>query len=190
MNLIIILKFLQINTNPFWFSLLGGAFGAGIISLIAIILNNYYDKIKYEKEVKTFLWKEKIEASKKASEFYYEFLNYINIVIVHLELLSDKDIGYSNLTDKIVLFEEKLNKINSYDYHHVNIFYDLTNENTKDLTLKINKNFHKIGLLKEDSKNSEIKILIKDIKSSYSELEASYHRQIRIVRSNINNYIN
>ncbi|WP_028888575.1 hypothetical protein [Tenacibaculum ovolyticum] len=182
----------QSNTN-LWTSIFGGAIGAGIISLIAIVLNRYYDKIKYNKEVKTFLWKEKIEAAKKASEFYLEFLNYINLLITHFELLSDDEIGSSELANRISLYENKFIINTNYAHHHINIFEDLLNDDTKIFTLRINKAFHKIKLSKKEERKlnqKEIIILIDELKLCYSQLEIIQKEQLSKVRNSIKNYLN
>ncbi|TYP98800.1 hypothetical protein C7447_102115 [Tenacibaculum adriaticum] len=179
----------QIDSNSFLLSLFGGALGGGIFSLIAIILNNYFEKNKYEKEIKTFLWKEKIQASKKASEFYLEIINYFNLAIANLELILDEEIGYSSLSEKIAFHENRINSINSFEHHHVNIFYDLVSEEAKNQSIKLNKAIHKIKLLNIDDDRDKIIFLITDIRDCYSSLENIYIDQLSNVRSNIKSYI-
>lgn len=179
------------NSSELFIGLIGGAFGTGIISLIAIALKNYFDSRKYEKELKTFLWKEKIEASKKASEFYLEFLNYLNLLILNYELISDKEIGVSGLQERIDFYETKLKSFDSHGHHHINIFYDLFSKKAQEITTEINKILHKIELfgLCEPTKTEDIKELFNELKIKYSSLTDIYDQKINIIRTNINQYL-
>lgn len=169
---------------------LGSAFGAGLISLIAIVLNNYFGSLHYKKDLKTFLWKEKIEAAKKASEYYLEFLNYINLLIVHLELLSDDDIGVSDLGKELIFYENKMKSKTTLDHHHINIFYDLISNESSELTIKIQKSIHKLTLISESDNLDLTKEIIEELKECYSELLNLYKKQIGNVRESIRKYIN
>ena len=40
----------------------------------------YIDHKKHKREVRTFFWKEKLLSAKKASEFYLEYINLLNLI--------------------------------------------------------------------------------------------------------------
>ncbi len=69
---------------------IGGTMIAIVSASIGWILRNIFQLIienhKYKREIKTFFWKEKINASKKASEFYLEQLNFLNLVRHQFEI--------------------------------------------------------------------------------------------------------
>ena len=48
--------------------------------LIGWIANVMWEKSKYKREQKTYYWKEKINAGKKATEYYLEYLNLLNLI--------------------------------------------------------------------------------------------------------------
>lgn len=179
------------KTTQILTTILGGAVGAGVFSLIALLINNYFGNKRYKKELKTFLWKEKIEASKKASEFYLEYMNFINTSITHFEILNaDKNL-VSGLEEAIELHGKKLSNFTNFNHHHINVFIDLFDDEIEDKSLSISINLMKIRNLSSQNKLTEnvFKGLIDVIKSDYKEVLDFHKNKFSEVRNKINEFI-
>ena len=66
----------------------------GIIGWIANVI---WERSKYKREQKTYYWKEKINAGKKATEFYLEYINLLNLFRVQFKLYKDNIVEEESL---------------------------------------------------------------------------------------------
>ena len=89
-------------------AIVSGALGWFIRNLIQFFIDNS----KYNKELKTFFWKEKLNSARKASEFYLEHMNYINLLKHQFEVFEKGEIGhqelYENIQKEIEFYSNKL----------------------------------------------------------------------------------
>lgn len=119
-----------------------GALGWSIRNLIQFFIDNS----KYNKELKTFFWKEKLNSAKKASEFYLEHMNYINLLKHQFEIFEKGEIGhqelYENIQKEIEFYSNKLKAFPHFEHHHINIFYDFDEKRSMEInkrTFDINR---------------------------------------------------
>jgi hypothetical protein len=168
--------------------------GWGCNSLYQILIDNY----KQKRELKVFLWKEKINAAKKASEFYLEYLNFINLLRNQLDMLATGKAEYDQVTKNIdAEIQEmsiKLKTFPHFEHHHINIFYNLT----ESRALKINEeNFEILGKihglgssnLSDEEFDAQLKDCVIKFKNNYTELAGIFEGFIEKVRNDINSYL-
>lgn len=166
------------------------------------IFQIFIENRRYSKELKTFFWKEKLNAAKKASEFYLENLNFLNLVRHQFEMYelgkANQNEFFENIEKEVKFYSEKLKAFPHFEHHHINIFYDF-NENR---AMEINKNTFEINqkifeLIPQeldsteqiDIKMNKIKEFSKILKDNYSELFNIQKTYLSQVRSDINNYL-
>ena len=168
--------------------------GWGCNSFYQIIVDNY----KQKRELKIFLWKEKINAAKKASEFYLEYLNFINLLRNQLDMLATGKAEYEqiniNINAEIQELSNKLKTFPHFEHHHINIFYKLIDNRT----LKINQeNFEILGKinglgtlgLSYEEFDAQLKDYVIKFKNNYTELAEIYEDLIEKIRTDINSYL-
>ncbi|WP_284653057.1 hypothetical protein [Flavobacterium terrisoli] len=168
--------------------------GWGCNSFYQVIVDNY----KQKRELKIFLWKEKINAAKKASEFYLEYLNFINLLRNQLDMLATGKAEYEqinrNIDAEIQELSNKLKTFPHFEHHHINIFYNLI----ENRTLKINQeNFEILGKinglgslgLSYEEFDAQLKDYVIKFKNNYSELAKIYEDLIEKIRADINSYL-
>lgn len=180
--------------------------GAALISLVGIffgvVINNivhlYQEKLKYKRELRSHVLKEKINAAKKATEFYLEQLNFYNLLIHQFEIFSSKDIAdpqmIDDLNNEVQFYSEKLKKFPHFEYHHINLFYDLINEKSNDLvseSFQLNKEILDLRVRKEDSSEVIFKKIsrLTEISKRQKEIYQEHYRillgHLRDIRSDL-----
>jgi hypothetical protein len=167
-------------------------------NIIQIILDN----IKYKKELKTFFWKEKLNAAKKASEFYLENLNFLNLVRHQFEIFEQGNIEhqelFENIQKEVNFYSEKLKAFPHFEHHHINIFYDFNENRAMEINTNSFEIHQKILELmpseldtkeKLESKILGIKAFSKQLKDNYAELFEIQKKYLGSVRNDIKEYL-
>lgn len=165
---------------------IGAIFGAiGWIgkSIFDVVLENK----RYKRELKTFLWKEKINASKKASEFYLEYANFLNLTRIQFESFRlgkiEREFLIENFKKEVAFYADKLKSFPHFEHHHINIFYEFDEEKAMKISNKINATNRKILELDSESDNTKkASRLFKILEDSYTELfdlQKGYTKRIR-----------
>jgi lipid-A-disaccharide synthase-like uncharacterized protein len=166
------------------------------------VVQFYIDKSNYNKELKTFFWKEKINSAKKASEFYLEHMNYINLLVHQFEMFEKGEEEYQNqykeIQKEVEYYSNKLKSFPHFEHHHINIFYDFN----EDRAIEINKNTFEIireltvlqpkendTLQEIDRKVSEIKQKAIQLKTNYEDHFNIYKSYLSYVRKDIKNFL-
>lgn len=176
---------------------------SGIIGWFANNLLQYIlDYLKYNKEIKTFFWKEKINAGKKASEYYLEYMNFLNLASNQFEMYElgkiEHQILIDNIQNEVKFYSEKLKSFPHFEFHHINIFYEFEESKTIEISNSINKNLRNIIEFKIDDNDSETEIdkkieetkeYFKNLKLNYSQLFTVYKEYLKTVRLDIKKYI-
>ena len=179
---------------------------ATIFALLGWIGRNIFQLIidhkKYNKELTTFFWKEKINAAKKASEFYLENLNFLNLVRQHFEIYESRKIEHTelfeNIEKEVKFYSEKLKSFPHFEHHHINIFYEFDenraieiNKNTFEIHLKIYELIPTESDSKEEieAKVQEIKRCTRMLKENYSELFEIQKKYLNKIRADISAYL-
>ncbi|MCW4470495.1 hypothetical protein OGH69_16100 [Flavobacterium sp. MFBS3-15] len=162
----------------------------------------FVEKSKYNKELKTFFWKEKLAAAKKASEFYLETINYFNLLKHQFEMYEKGELKHEelniNLQKEIDFYSNKLKTFPHFEHHHINIFYDFDeqrsmeiNERTSDINRELIDLMPNIIDTQEevDRKIRQIKDRTRQLQSNYDELVKIYKKHLKNVRKDIEDYL-
>ena len=133
------------------------------------------EKKRYNRELKTYLWKEKIDASKKASEFYFEYSNFLNLARIQFENYRLQEIGHEalieNFQKEVLFYADKLKSFPHFEHHHINIFYEFDETKSMEINNAINAANRQIMELNPENDNTEnAKALFKILEDSYSDL--------------------
>ena len=184
-----------------------GGIGIALISgTLGWIFNNlfqiYLDHLKYKKEIRTYFWKEKLNSAKKASEFYLEYLNFLNLLRHQFETYEIGKIEhqelFDNIQNEVQFYSQKLKAFPHFEHHHINLFYDFSEKRASEInseTTKINQQILDLRINKNDSieiidnKVLEIKKLSKKLKHNYTELFEINKKYLNLVRNDIKEFI-
>ena len=179
-------------------AIVSGALGWFIRNLIQFFIDNS----KYNKELKTFFWKEKLNSARKASEFYLEHMNYINLLKHQFEVFEKGEIGhqelYENIQKEIEFYSNKLKAFPHFEHHHINIFYDFDEKRSIEInkrTFDINRELIELqpkegDTLEEiDIKIIEIKKRAAELKDNYDEHFNIYKKYLQKVRKDLKDYL-
>ncbi|MBJ2174187.1 hypothetical protein JBL43_08055 [Aureibaculum sp. A20] len=172
---------------------IGAIFGAtGWIgrSIFDVVL----EKKRYKRELKTYLWKEKINASKKASEFYLEYANFLNLARIQFENFRLGKIEHESLIEnfqkEVAFYAEKLKTFPHFEHHHINIFYEFDENKAMEINNKINATNREISELSPDSVNTEkASELFKILEDCYAELFDLQKGHTNRIRENLKDYV-
>lgn len=145
------------------------------------------EKKRYNRELKTYLWKEKIDASKKASEFYFEYSNFLNLARIQFENFRLQEIGHGTLIEnfqkEVQFYADKLKSFPHFEHHHINIFFEFDEKKSMEITNRINATNRQIMELNPEIDETEkAKALFKIIEDCYSELfklQKGYTKKVR-----------
>ena len=175
-------------------TLTAGGFGY----ILREIIGNIYSKKKEARDLKAFLWKEKIQAAKKASEFYYQQLNFLELAYQQTKLDEPQQELHKDLIQSInndlESLRQKIYDFSHYEYHHIQIFYEIDGEIPRKLVSKL----FDIGIKLSDKETAELDIvdltdLIKDSTKQRREILTGlidfYKSAIKLVRDDINTYL-
>lgn len=173
-------------------AIVSGALGWFFRNLIQF----FVDKSKYNRELKTFFWKEKVNSAKKASEFYLEHMNFINLVVHKFELFEKGSIEYQELYDNIqkeVEFSSnKLKAFPHFEHHHINIFYAFDEKRSMEInkrTFDINRELVDLLSMDGDIPDAEVKMKFSELKANYQELFSIYKAHLNTVRNDLKEYL-
>ena len=179
-------------------AIVSGAVGWSIRNLVQFFI----DKSKYNKELKTFFWKEKVNSAKKASEFYLEHMNYLNLLRHQFEIFEKGEIEhqelYDNIQKEVEFYSNKLKAFPHFEHHHINIFYHFDekrameiNKRTFDIQRELIDLQPKQGdnLEEVDRKVIEIKKRATELKNNYEEHFKIYKKYLKEVREDLEKYL-
>jgi DNA-binding ferritin-like protein (Dps family) len=175
-----------------------GALGWSVRNLVQFFIDNS----KYNKELKTYFWKEKVKSAKKASEFYLEHMNYLNLLRHQFEIFEKGKIEhqelYDNIQKEIEFYSNKLKAFPHFEHHHINIFYNFDDERAMEInkrTFDIHRELIDLqpkqgdSLEEIDSKMIEIKKRATELKDNYEEHFRIYKRYLEEVRKDLEGYL-
>ncbi len=172
-----------------------GYFGKTIIDILL-------EKRKREAGLQELFWKEKIQAAKKASEYYYMHLSFLQINAEKIETyINGKE--YSEVLNES--FEEVIEKLqkkivepSNFEHHHINLFYSFDESKIHDLnkerfeilqeleSVKFSPDDDKIiWMRKRDAINTNYLKLI----NNYKKLYKIYDKNMNIVKGDITDFI-
>ena len=131
-------------------------------------IDTFLENKRYRKEIKKTYWAEKLEAAKKTSEFYYEQLELLGLMIHQIDIQIEQGffgpLAESTQSTIEKIAERTLNP-NSLEHHHIHMFYDIDTSYFDKLnteTYKIFQEMERIDFKESDSddvfkkKNSQV----------------------------------
>ena len=146
--------------------------------------NVIWENSKFKREQKTYYWKEKIDAGKKATEFYLEFLNLLNVYRLQFKLYQDSIIDGESLLVNIQqkeseFFEQKLKQFPHFEYHHINLFYDLIDDENYQIVNENIEILQEINRIKQSGDVKKISELFGKMGHNYEKL---YNNVLKLIR--------
>ena len=152
--------------------------------------NFIWENSKYKREQKTYYWKEKINAGKKATEFYLEFLNLLNLYRLQFKLYKESIIDGESLLVNIQqkeseFYAQKLKQFPHFEYHHINLFYDLIDDENYQIVNENIEILQKINRISQSEDVKEISELFGKMGHNYEKLYNNVLLQIRKVQKDL-----
>ena len=187
-----------IEKHPKTSAIIIAIFSGTIGWLLRNLAQLYIDLHKHKREVRTFFWKEKIHSAKKASEFYLEYINFLNLLQNQFDnLKSDKDDEQEfiqNMSEQIQHYANKIKNFPHFEHHHINIFYDLINTEASDINVKLNNLNRKLTetSMKDidfSEKRNQLNEILEEIRDCYANLLGIQKKYLNQIREDIKNYV-
>jgi hypothetical protein len=179
-------------------ALTSGSLGWIFRNIAQLIIENQ----RFKKEQKTFFWKEKINAAKKATEFYLEYMNFLNLARQQFEAFETGKYGheelFQNLEKEIQYYTNKLKSFPHFEHHHITLFYEFDDTKALEINARIFKCNQQIFdyVFKDSDSDAEVhrkeqegRKIAKTLKECYAELFANANDQLRKIRADLNSYL-
>jgi len=161
------------------------------------LIDTFLENKKNKNEIRRIYWTERINAAKKASEYYYDHLELIGLMIQKIDIVLNHD-EPSSLEDTLQKTIEKLSQrtINpsSFEHHHIHMFYDFESESFDKLNAEsfdLIKNLEKIKILESDSNNSidkkieKMKSLLLELKTNHLTKKGIYKKYLKKINNDL-----
>ncbi|TDE04817.1 hypothetical protein [Flavobacterium sandaracinum] len=163
---------------------------------IGWIANVIWEKSKYKREQKTYYWKEKINAGKKATEFYLEYINLLNLIRLQFKLYKDNVIEGDNLLiniqqENVEFCSQKLKHFPHYEYHHINLFYELIEDNNFKIVSDNSEILQKINKINQSKniRDNEINELFGKMEDNYEKLHSNVLLNLKKIQKDLENEV-
>ena len=168
-----------------------------VCGAIGWFANVFWENSKYKREQKTYYWKEKINAGKKASEYYLEYLNLLNLIRLQFKLYEESIIDGESLLvqmhqKEIEFYSNKLQQFPHYEYHHINLFYEIIDEKNYQIVNENTEILQRINKMNQsgDIKDNEVSELFGKMCKNYEKLYNNVQFQIRKVQKDLKIEVN
>ncbi|WP_405252586.1 hypothetical protein [Dokdonia sp. Asnod3-C12] len=191
-------KILQDNSEVATFLIATSFTAIGFI--LKTLIDTLLENRKYKNDVKKQFWTEKLAAAKKTSEFYYEHLELIGLMIHQIDIQLEQGISEA-LNESIQSTINKLSERNtnpkSFEHHHIHMFYDVDtdifdNLNTESFVIiqqMENIEFSESDTTTEiDEKLNEVKTLLVDLKSKHENKKSTYKAYLKKIKEDIKDF--
>ncbi len=168
--------------------------------IIKTIIDTFLENKRYRKEIKKAYWTEKLEAAKKTSEFYYEQLELLGLMIHQIDIQIKRGIvgPLSESTQSIIekLAERTLNP-KTLEHHHIHMFYEIDTTFFDKLNTESYSIFQEMeGLDFKDSDSEEVfnkklkkyKELLLKMKTKHEEKKSKYKEHLEEIRNDLNKF--
>lgn len=184
---------------------IGTLFIATTFTAIGFIFKIWIDAIlegkRYKKEIKKIYWTERINAAKKASEYYYDHQALFGLMIHKIDVVLRQD-GPGTLPETIqktieVISQRTVNPV-SFEHHHIHMFYDFDTQELDQLnteSFNIIQELEKIEILESDSKESingklnEGRNLLTNLKSNHQKQKNIYKSYLKMINEDLAEFI-
>ncbi len=183
------------NIDEKWLiALVFGVIGFLGRTFIDFILNKRKKRI----DLQELYWKEKIEAAKKATEYYLYQLGFFSLIADKYEAIEKGLIGAKEFVehseDTILKFQKRLLEFPHFEHFHINLFYEFNDSKTEEIIKSNNASAQKIFSITfnpkddDDEFNRKFKVY-KDnygvLNDNHRELICIYKGCIKIIRDDI-----
>ncbi|MCL1671713.1 hypothetical protein [Elizabethkingia ursingii] len=151
----------------------------------------FIDRIKYKRELGAHYWKEKVEASKKASEFYLEIINLLNLLIIQYGQYKKgnflKNQLYEIYQEQINSYSRRLMDFPHLEYHHINLFYNFNVKKLMHVLEELREelsNLYNLNIqdIEYDNKLSDC---INKLEENTKYLSSNFESYLEIVRNDL-----
>ena len=163
-------------------------------------IDTFLENKRYRKEIKKTYWAEKLDAAKKTSEFYYEQLELLGLMIHQIDIQIEQGffgpLAESTQSTIEKIAERTLNP-NSLEHHHIHMFYDIDTSYFDKLnteTYKIFQEMERLDFKESDSdddfskKIAKYKEYLLQMKQKHEEKKIKYKEHLREIRNDLNEF--
>lgn len=185
----------NIGTIPeFWVVLISGAIGYSV----KFVIDFFSEKSKKRVELQELYWKEKIEAAKKASEYYLFQVGFFSLTSDKYEMAEESRAGAEQLiesTQELVdSFQKRLLDFPHYEHYHINLFYEFNDEEAARVmkeSYECMQNIYAIDFQSSDSlevfdeKFASYKSNFRQLKINNRKMIDVYQGYLKIIREDI-----
>ncbi|WP_418637291.1 hypothetical protein [Winogradskyella sp.] len=191
-------KLLQENSEVATFLIATSFTAVGFV--LKTFIDTFLENRKYKKEVKKQFWTEKLAAAKKTSEFYYEHLELIGLMIHQIDIQLEQGFSgalHESIQSTINKLSERSTNPKSFEHHHIHMFYDVDTEvfdslNTESVVIV--QQMENIEFLESDTpaeidkKLNDVKILLADLKTKHEKKKSTYKAYLKKIREDIKHF--
>lgn len=166
-----------------------------LCGVIGWFANVIWENSKYKREQKTYYWKEKINAGKKATEFYLEYLNLLNLFRLQFKLYKESIIDDKDLLEQIQsenkFYSQKLKQFPHYEHHHINLFYELIEDKNYQIVNENAEIFQKINRISQSENviENEISELFDKMGNNYEKIYSNVLLQLKKIQKDLENEV-
>ena len=174
-----------------------GALGFIFKTLIDAFLENK----RHKNDIKKVYWTERINAAKKAAEYYYDHLELIGLMIHKIDVVLNHEKPSSLeeiMQNTIEKLSQRLINPTSFEHHHIHMFYNLDFEifdklNTESFNLI--KNLEEFEFLESDppesinKKLNEMKSILLDLKNNHKTKRNLYKKYLTKINSDLADFV-
>ena len=191
-----------INDYPEFSIFLTAAVFSGIGYFIRQLFELLIANKKRKTDLREFFWKEKINAAKKASEFYYENLAFLKLVKQNFETQinekEDSAVLTETLQKQIAILSDRITNPEHFEHHHIRIFYDIDEKSLDKINLEsfeLIQEMSTIEILESDDekiiqqKKEKFKAVLNQLKINFEKTSDIYKYLLDKIRDDINQYV-
>ncbi len=165
------------------------------------LIDTFLENKRYKNEIKRTYWTERINAAKKASEYYYDHLELIGLMIHKIDIVLNQD-GPGSLPETIQqtieIVSQRSTNPKSFEHHHIHMFYDFDTDVLDQLnteSFRIIQNLQQIEILDSDSperineKLGEGRELLVTLKHNHQTKKDIYKKYLKKISDNLAEFI-
>ncbi|GAA0870873.1 hypothetical protein GCM10009117_00180 [Gangjinia marincola] len=164
------------------------------------LIDTFLENTRYKKVIKKAFWTEKLTAAKKTSEFYYEHLELIGLMIHQIDVQLEQGFSgplYDSIQETIKKLSDRNANPQSFEHHHIHMFYDVDTKVFDDLNTEsflIIQQMEKIefseteSLEKIEEKLTKVKGLLMDLKAKHEKKKSTYKEYLKKIREDISEF--
>ena len=165
------------------------------------LIDTFLENRRYKNVLRKTYWSERINAAKKASEYYYDHLELLGLMIHKIDIVLNQD-GPGDLPETIQKTIEIVSDRNvnpkSLEHYHIHMFYDfdtqvLDQSNMESFSMI--QDLQKIEILNSDSpetineKLNRGRELLQNLKSNHQAQREIYRKYLKKISEDLAEFI-